>query len=205
MLLTRHFVYVHVPRTGGNFVRNVILPHAPPSWQHRLLGDHDTVAAIPDSHTHLPRLAFVRNPYSWYVSWFSFQQRVRSPFFLEASQDGTLPFGATMRRTLTSSASLQHGEGPFTQTIKEMLGPGLIQVRSGKTETLREDLLRMLTDIVTLPEAMEQAIHALPPQNTSERGHYSSYYDDELRQLVHEKDREVFDYFGYRWEDAPDG
>jgi hypothetical protein len=203
MLLTRHFVYVHIPRTGGNFVRNVILPHAPASWQHRLLGDHDTVAAIPATHAHLPRLAFVRNPHSWYVSWYSYQQRIRDPYFLEVSENGTLPFDATMRRALTSTASLAQGEGPFTQTIKEMLGPGLMQVRAGKTEHLREDLLRLLTGITALPEAMTEAIRALPPQNTSERGHYSSYYDAGLRQLVWEKDREVFDYFGYQWEDAP--
>ena len=203
MLLTRHFVYVHVPRTGGNFVRQVLIPHAPAEWGLRLLGDHDTIAAIPSSHLHLPRLAFVRNPYSWYVSWFSYQQRIRDPFFLEISDGGRLPFGPSMRRALQSRRALAEGEGPFTQTIKDMLGPGLMQVQMGRTEQLREDLLRILAGIVTLPAPMAEAIHALPPQNTSERGHFADYYDAELRQMVWEKDRQVFEYFGYRWEDAP--
>ena len=50
---------------------------------------------------------------------------------------------------------------------------------------------------------MASAIQQAPPQNTSKHRHYSSYYDEELRDLIRTKDAPVFDFFGYEWEDAP--
>ena len=73
----------------------------------------------------------------------------------------------------------------------------------GKMEALREDLLRLFSECVEVPSALREALEELPPQNTSRHAHYSTYYDDELRAIVREKDAPVFDYFGYEWEEAP--
>ena len=201
MFLTRHFVYLHVPRTGGNFVLRLLEDHAPADWQMQRCADHATVADIPASHAALPKFAFVRNPYDWYVSWFHFQQRTRAPFFLEISEQGTLPFAATMRCTLQSREALALGEGPYTQTIRSMLGHDVAGVRIGKQERLREDLLRILAAIVPVPPELEAAIRALPAQNTSAHDHWSHYYDPELRAIIAAKDREAFQFFGYGWEE----
>ncbi len=202
MLLTRHFVFLHIPKTGGNFVRNAILPHVPEDWHLRQLEPHATFADIPASHDALPRVAFVRNPYAWYVSWFHFQQRTRDEFFLEISDGGRLGFHDTMRAIFYGATSFYRGDGPMLQTLWEMLGRDLSQTRFGKMETMREDLEQRLGEIVDLPDAMVNAIRSLPPQNTSRHGHYSRYYDEELRDLVFEKDRAVFEYFGYGFENA---
>lgn len=202
MILTRHFVFVHVPKTGGNFVRAVLERHAPADWQVRRLADHQTYADIPATHAGLPMLAFVRNPFAWYVSWFHFQQKARDDFFLRISDGGRLGFADSMRRALASGPALEHGEGPFLQTLWSMLGPGLEGARVGRMETLRADLLRLMGEICDVPESMAAAIEALPSQNKSAHGHYSRYYDAELRALVRQKDGPIFDHFGYEWEDG---
>lgn len=204
MFLTRHFVFVHVPKTGGNFVREILEQHAPDDWQLQALEAHATWREIPPGHRDLPRLAFARNPFSWYVSWFHFQRKeARSEFFLRISDGGTLDFQTTMRRALTGDGPLAHSAGALTQTLLDMLGEGLEGARVGKMEQMREDMLRLFGECAEVPEAMARAIRELPPQNTSSHRHYSSYYDDELRRLVRDKDAPVFDFFGYEWEDAP--
>ncbi|MCA8976164.1 MAG: sulfotransferase family 2 domain-containing protein [Planctomycetes bacterium] len=204
MILTRHFVFLHVPKTGGNFVRAVLEEHAPADWQVARREDHATFADIPDSHRGLPKLAFVRNPFAWYVSWFHFQQKTRDAFFLEISDGGRLDFAASMRNVFRDGGALQHGEGPFLQTLWHMLGRGLEGCRVGKMETMREDLLRLIAEQCPVSPDMAAAIASLPAQNTSRHRHYARYYDDELRALVLQKDRAIFDHFGYRWQDAPD-
>ena len=54
MFLTRHFVFVHIPKTGGNFVRELLEQHAPEDWQVQRLEDHLTYEHIPASHRDLP-------------------------------------------------------------------------------------------------------------------------------------------------------
>lgn len=203
MILTRHFVYLHVPKTGGNFVRRVLTEHAPASWQLEQLDAHADYRQIPASHAALPRLAFTRNPFDWYVSWFHFQQQVRDPFFLEISDGGQLDFAATMRRAFADGGPLANSSGGLTQTLLTMLGTGLEGVRVGRIEQLRDELPAMIRSCTEVPAAMQRAIDELPPQNTSRRDHYSSYYDDELRQLVEERERPVLEHFGYRFEPAP--
>src|SRR6185436_1800315 len=89
---------LHVPKTAGNFVRRVLVEHAPSDWEVVVAEDHATWREVPPSHQELPRLAFVRNPFAWYVSWLHFQQRTRDAFYLQISDGGRLDFAATMSR-----------------------------------------------------------------------------------------------------------
>lgn len=202
MFLTRHFVFVHVPKTGGSFVRELLARHAPEDWQLQILATHATYEEIPASHRELPRLAFARNPFAWHVSWFHFQKNVQSDFFMQISDGGKLEFADSMRRAYLGDGPLARQSGALTQTLFSMLGPGLEGATVGKMENLRDDLLRMLADCTTVPPEMEDAVRSLPDRNTSRHHHYSSYYDDELRDLVLAKDAPVFDFFGYEWQDA---
>tara|TARA_R110002072_G_scaffold46591_13_gene129337 strand:+ start:70341 stop:70955 length:615 start_codon:yes stop_codon:yes gene_type:complete len=203
MFLTKHFVFVHIPKTGGNFVHRILQDHAPADWELKIFDVHATYAEIPESHRHLPRLAFARNPFSWHVSWFHFQQQERDAFYMAISDNGTLGFKDAMRRAYTGNGVLANSSGALTQTLFEMLGEGLEGAKVGKIESMREELLRMFGECTEVPTKMVEAIQQVPPQNTSTHAHYSTYYDPELRDLVRQKDAPVFDYFGYQWEDAP--
>jgi len=204
MFLTRHFVFVHVPKTGGNFVREILERHAPADWNLEKLEDHATYQEIPESHRDLPRLAIARNPFSWHVSWFHFQQGVRNDLFLRISDNGKFGFADSMRRAYTGDGPLAKQSGALTQTLFEMLGQGLEGAKLGRMEDLRSDLIKMIGACTEVPQDMARAIQNMPPQNTSKHRHYSSYYDPELRDLIRQKDAPVFDYLGYQWEEAPE-
>jgi hypothetical protein len=201
MILTRFFVFLHVPRTGGNFVRRVLVDHAPRDWEVVEADDHATWLDVPPSHALLPRLAFVRNPFAWYVSWMHFQQRTRDPFFLQISEGGRLGFPESMWRALGPDGPFATAAGPFLQTLVELCGPGLENVRFGRVESMREDLLAMLAACAPPAPSVEHAIRAMPPQNTSEHLPWQHYYDPALRALVRQKDAPVFEHFGYEWEE----
>jgi hypothetical protein len=203
MFLTRHFVFVHVPKTGGNFVREILENHAPEEWELQGLEAHATYHEIPASHRDLPRLAFARNPFAWHVSWFHFQKGVRDKFFLHISEGGELDFADSMHRAYTGDGPLAKQSGALTQTLFDMLGDGLEGAKVGKMESLRDDLLRMIGECTAVPPDMARAIQQVTPKNTSKHRHYSSYYDPALRDLIRSKDAPVFDYFGYDWEEPP--
>lgn len=204
MFLTRHFVFTHIPKTGGNFVRQILEDYAPATWELQKLEDHASHEQIPATHRELPRLAMARNPFSWHVSWFHFQQKNPHDFFQEISQGGTLDFGAAMRRAYTGDGRLANSAGALTQTLLEMLGQGLGGANIGMMEDMRKELLRLFAECTEVPRSMEEAIMKMPRQNTTQHNHYSTYYDQELRDIVRTKDAPVFDFFGYEWEDAPD-
>ena len=72
MLITKHFVFLHMPKTGGSFVRQVCRRELPSDWllHNPESGFHVGHDAIPEEHRRLPVLCFVRNPWDWYVSWY---------------------------------------------------------------------------------------------------------------------------------------
>jgi hypothetical protein len=57
---------------------------------------------VPAEFAHLPVLGTVRDPLSYYVSWYSFQRSMRQPnaLFMICSDDGVLGFEATIRNLL---------------------------------------------------------------------------------------------------------
>jgi len=196
MILARDFVFIHVPKTGGKFVRRILEEHAPSHWELREHGHpHGGLPEIPAHAAHLPRFTFVRNPFSWYVSWYHFQKAHDTEdrgFFEEISGGGELGFCDTMRNVLGRSEA----EGPYTQTLRSML-MGFEQTRLGRFENLRADLLRILGDLVTIPEPMTRAIHETAPVNASAHGRTAAVYDEEVRELVALRDAVAFEQLGY--------
>ena len=77
MILSEHFVFLHLPKTGGSFVRELCTHYAPPAWKVRLLDHHPTIHDIPSEYANLPIFGFVRNPFDWYVSWYTYLRKRR--------------------------------------------------------------------------------------------------------------------------------
>jgi len=65
---------------------------------------------IPAEAAHLPVLGFVRNPWSYYVSWFNFQAQRPGPnaLFKILSDNGRLGFQDTVRNMLELGAHSPH-------------------------------------------------------------------------------------------------
>ncbi|HEX6688961.1 MAG TPA: hypothetical protein VF085_09895 [Solirubrobacterales bacterium] len=73
MLIHDRFVFLHVPKTGGRFVRQALaqeLPDCREVDEHKFR--HKGWSKIPSEATGKPVLTFIRNPWDWYVSWYTY-------------------------------------------------------------------------------------------------------------------------------------
>jgi len=78
-----------------------------------------------------------------------------------------------------------------------MFGGDLDNVRLGRFENLGNDFLSIISDITELPTLLKYGVNWYPKINKSPHSHYSEYYDDELREIIAEKDKMMLDRFGY--------
>ena len=117
MLITDRFVFVHVPKTGGDFIRRICLKHLPTAgFVPHQIAKHGPDTEIPAPYDALPRFALVRNPWDYYVSWYSFQAARETPnaLFSIVSDDGRLGFAATVENLVNlgaPGAPLRRGRG----------------------------------------------------------------------------------------------
>lgn len=99
MLVTDKFVFIHLPRTGGTFVSELIKSFFPSA---RDVGYHMPRMMLPKEYAHLPVLGGIRNPWEFYVSWYQHQisQTKHSALFCGVSDNRKLDFVETTRNAL---------------------------------------------------------------------------------------------------------
>lgn len=206
MILSSKFIFLHLPKTGGSFVRELLTHHAPKNWQVSLHDNHPTIRDIPPSHADLPIFGLVRNPYDWYVSWYHYlKQRHNDPFFNQISQQGSLDFKATIRAAFDVDIGAMYqfpcrfNNSPFGCYMNYIFGNELDRLQLGKMENLREDLRRILRTMGVLTAQLDQQIDTFPVVNVSDHLPYRSYYDDSLRALILSRDKEVLERFDYHF------
>lgn len=107
MIVTQRFVFLHLHKSGGSFVNECLLRFVPNA---RSIGYHLPRLLIPAEAAHLPVLGFVRNPWSYYVSWYNFQAQRPAPnaMFNILSDKGRLGFHATVRNMLELGSGSPH-------------------------------------------------------------------------------------------------
>jgi hypothetical protein len=227
MILTPHFVFLHLHKSGGTFVNEFLVRFVPGTRQ---VGYHLPHSLIPASHAQLPILGFVRNPWSYYVSWYAFQRSRPQPnaLFRTLSQQGTLDFKRTIERMLKldedeelldavlSALPDQYtgrglnlpngalapirrsGLGFFSYLFEYLFGSDTRRTRIGNMEHLRDQLPGLLSETgVQLPSDALAYLRTAPRSNTSEHAESVTYYDTSLAELVRRKDAAVIERFGY--------
>jgi hypothetical protein len=107
MITTERFVFLHLHKSGGTFVNECLLRFLPDARQ---VGYHLPRPMIPQALASLPVLGLVRNPWSYYVSWYSFQASRSEPnaLFRVLSENGRQGFAATIRNMLELGGDSQH-------------------------------------------------------------------------------------------------
>jgi len=119
MIITEKFVFIHMHKTGGQTV-NDIINHCMPERQ--FVGYHYPRAYIPDSARHLPVVGISRNPWDWYVSWYAFNRRSseKSPLFKVVSESGQGNFRTTIENLIQLGSDRDQSKQHRNQLV-EML------------------------------------------------------------------------------------
>lgn len=106
MIVCNKFVFLHLHKSGGTFVNQMMakcIPYA------RQIGYHLPYKELPASFRRQPVLGTVRNPWSYYVSWYHFQAAQERPndLFQCMSENNTLNFDDTVSNLLCLHSSPQ--------------------------------------------------------------------------------------------------
>ncbi|MES1196845.1 MAG: hypothetical protein ABUL58_07870 [Steroidobacter sp.] len=229
MIATPQFVFLHLHKSGGTFVNECLFKHFS---QAILLGYHLPRRLIPPPYVNLPVIGLVRNPWSYYVSWFSYQSArpQANALFRILSRDKQLDFKDTISNMLRLGDDIEllgavvqalprlytnaglnlpghalagiadSGMGFYSYLYQYMYGDDNELLRLGRMENLRTDLLNMLNEIgVPVDQALRDHILNEAPVNVSSHAYYAEYYDDELRDLVAERDALILARHGYHF------
>lgn len=199
MALSRRFIFVHVPKTGGNSIQNLLLPHSEdevvctepyqdgverfelrnPAYgfaKHSPLSEYK--AKLPaDLYASLFKFACVRNPWERAVSYYFSPHRQVAGY----SREGFIAF-------------LQSAP-PMTYFLKERADQPLVEVGRNFDRLIRYETLQEDFDAVC--ENLDLPRRTLPRLNASTRGPVRDYYDDETIDLVRTRFAEDVALFGY--------
>jgi hypothetical protein len=99
LIVTNKFVFMHLPRSGGTFVSEVIRKFFPSG---REIGYHLPRELLPREYSHLPVLGTVRNPWEFYVSWYHhvFPRDAATTLISWMTENGRLGFVGTLLNAL---------------------------------------------------------------------------------------------------------
>lgn len=134
MIANSKFIFVHLHKSAGTFFNGFVAKFFPES---RLVGYHFPKRMTPQIYQHLPTLGFVRNPWDFYVSWYSFQMQKQksNALFMVTSKDKKLGFTETIERLL----SLHEDQALLNMVIRQLptqfTGTGL-NVPSGALQAI---------------------------------------------------------------------
>src|SRR4051794_18361801 len=155
MLVTKHFLFLHVPRTGGQFLRGLCYRHLPADWLvPNGFGPHRGYSEVAGVYPDLPMFCCVRNPWDWYVSSIRFviensSEQGRGPMWQSAFDSGNATFKEVVIRACTGESfenprtrpvmdkrDLDHYSALFWLTAGEGVEAGRVEV--GKLESVAD-------------------------------------------------------------------
>lgn len=216
MKIFEPFVLLHVPRTGGTFLRRTFPDHIPYADGPQP-GGHSPITELPDQFRDLPILAVVRNPWDWYVSWYFYVRGrgLRNNFeghdgkarlWATAFRSGEASFSEALEAACTGAmdhhmAHVMRDQGIdlFTAHVRRITGleqapPQLEYVRY---EELHDGVVEFLRRHDALSRRLERAIRKSRPIRASQHGPYRDYYDARTRELVAERAAPLIERFSY--------
>ncbi len=199
MISTKYkFIFVHLPKTGGNSIQNILRKHSDDeivlrhpqqdgierfdlmnskykTSKHSTLQEYQN--ALENRFHEFFKFICVRNPWERMISAFFTPEYERT----EWNRDLFIEFLDLPLLHLSHYLALTNCN---SKTCYENIDFILMY------ETLEEDFQKVCKKINVEPEI-------LPHRNRSNRKHYTYYYDEELKELVYMKFKDEIDYFGY--------
>lgn len=237
MITNDHFTFIHMHKTGGQTLSNLLSLIK----SSREVGYHYPISELPAYAKDRPIVGMVRNPWSWYVSWYAFNaaMEIKTPLFTVLSHAAN----ADMRTTLVNLINLGSDADVsrfhrkalidiLPDTLEGNRGPGLTKASIkdleasgkgyyswlfermhgdlhnpnlyiGRFENLQGDFINIMKEL-SVPETpqMEASFAKVGHLNSSRHSHYSNYYDEDLKNLVAEKDALIVDLYDYSFEES---
>lgn len=196
------FLFIHVPKTGGNSIQNILRSYSEDEIvmlaEHQdgierfgvrnrkyNLTKHSTLShykSVMDASTYrsLFKFAVMRNPWDMMISFYFSPHRGIAKWNRDSFLD-MLEGVPTIRHYICEEPLRGHQK--LDSDIDFLL----------RFERLEDDF-RVACGRIGIPCA------PLPHRNKSDRAHYSTYYDDELMEIVHKKFQDEIAFGGYRFE-----
>ena len=131
MIITERFVFIHMHKTGGQTLNDIIKRCIP---KHQVIGYHYPSKEVPADSATLPLVGIVRNPWDWYISWYTFNNgsKLRNPLFAIVSNNGQANLNTTISNLINlgsdTALSQQHRQQliqVLPDTLEHNRGVGL--------------------------------------------------------------------------------
>jgi len=205
MLITNDFVFIHLQKCAGTFVRkflkktNLITVNTTVK--------HDSVRQIPEKHKGKKIIGVIRNPWDWYVSWYSFRHKEgHSPQFgdlFEGSFESFLQKIFFDRHGIRNDINLDElrsfGIGPYTGRYKNSYcceDGNFANVSMIKME----DLYAGMISEMKLTVEQIKILNSMNKVNTSSHPHYSTLYTDKTCKWITDREQFIIHKYGYSFE-----
>jgi hypothetical protein len=218
MLVASQLVFVHIPRTGGRFIRTVLREHLELDVKAPRFPGHASYDELPIEFRDRPAFCVVRNPWDWYVSWYHYVMKTgprlatldpdnpKRTTWQTAFRGGRSSFDETVTRACEgrlehpfAKAMRRRDIDLYSEHVRVLAGRAIKrgQLEAGRFEELIPFLVAFLDRRGLLTESVREAIEQSPPTNAAPHGPYRDYYDEDLRELVAHKARWLTERFGY--------
>jgi len=223
MYVTDKYVFIHLNKNAGVFVKDFMRKNFKTKIK---VYKHAPLRCIRESDRGKIKIGVIRNPFSWYVSFYhyhkengyypklTFEQYVK----LHLENSRKLISKAQKKNVLDKNAKIYPpstkmdiGSCTFhyihffsykaVEILKtwtrERLGENFGRVSNINTMLSCENLKN---DMIGLfGEKFRKELESAPKKNTTKHKPYQEYYTPELRRLVEEKDGILINYYGYKF------
>jgi len=213
------FLFVHVPRTGGNTIQSVLMPYADDlllqkdSKQHQFelrakngqLTKHSKLSQYyrvlgEDDACSMYKFTSIRNPWDRLLSrWFLFR-------FGPENNPKTRGRWVFRRRVQPKWNSLEFRKYLEWKLQKDGVGAwSIMPFITIEDQVAIDDYIRfgsLVEDLRRICSRLELSIKSIPRLNKSRsRFSFKRYYDSTARDLVSEVCRDEIEYFGFKFDD----
>ena len=139
MIVTDRFVFLHLHKSGGTFVNAFLARFFPEARQ---VGYHLPRTFVPDAARGLPIFGLVRNPWDYYVSWYSFQNDKQQPnaLFRIVSDERRLDFRGTVAQLANLCDDPARHAALMAALPEDFVNRGLNLTRAGVAPLLGSQL-----------------------------------------------------------------
>ena len=199
-------LYIHIPKTGGTFLRAYFMSAAPQIIQ---VG-HNCISEIEFDLKDYYTFAFIRNPFDWYVSRYFYFKRIDA-----VEQGVSICCDSGLAKVAFAKAfptfrdhmlwGINNPENFWLSNRYINMCTICGEDRINKFyyfESMQDNINLLFSDLQISPNILYVEYYegiGKISLNSTEHEHYSHYYDDELIALVEGKDSYLLDRFGYSY------